>query len=55
MKKRERILSFKMSQKLSASDIEGVAAAGMTSYMTANGTYDSRSGWDSCVDFTVDL
>ncbi len=53
--KKERILAFKMSQKLSASDIEGVAAAGMTSYVTANGTYSSGSGWDPSIDFSIDL
>jgi hypothetical protein len=53
--KKERILSFKMSQKLSASDIESVAAAGMTSYLTAHGTFNSGSGWDPSIDFTIDL
>jgi hypothetical protein len=53
--KRERILSFQMSEKLSAADIEGVAAAGMTSYATADGTYKSTTGWDTGIDFSIDM
>ncbi len=52
--KKERILAFKQSQKLSLADLENVSAAGMTGYTTANGSYSSGQGWDSTVDFTMD-
>ena len=49
--KKERILSYKMSQKLSIEDLQDVSAAGFTSVMTQNGTYDRQRGtgdpsWD---------
>jgi hypothetical protein len=53
--KKERILSFQMSQKLSGADIEAVAAAGQTSYLTAGGTYGRGTGGDASLDWTLDL
>lgn len=51
----ERILSYKMSQKLTKEDLESVSAAGMTSTTTAHGSYSPQTGWDSSVDITVDF
>jgi len=50
--KKERILSYKMSQKLTTEDLHDVSAAGFTSIMTQNATYDPRSG---TVDPAVDV
>jgi hypothetical protein len=52
---KERILSHQFSQRLSISDLEGVSAAGMTTYMTAHASGQSGSGVDYQVDITVDF
>ncbi len=49
----ERILSHKMSKKLSVKELEDVSAAG-TSVATAHATY-GPSGADVDADVTVDL
>ena len=51
----ERILSFNRSKKLSIEELEGISAAGMTSYMTGNGSYGSPGGMDGAIDVTIDL
>lgn len=52
--KKERILSFQMSEKLSAIDVESVSAAGMTSYVSGQGSY-KNGYWDASIDWTVDV
>lgn len=52
--KNERILSHKLSQKLSAEEIEGVSASG-TSVATANATYSPHGGTDVNADVTIDM
>lgn len=52
--KNERILSYKVSQKLSVEDLQEVSAAGMTSFLTANATHGAQ-GWDPSIDVQVDF
>lgn len=52
---KERILSFGRSKQLSAEELQSVSAAGMTSVMTANGSYNPQAGFDSTLDLTLDL
>jgi len=49
----ERILSHKLSKKLSVDELENVSAAG-TSVATAHGTY-GPSGTDVDADINIDL
>lgn len=49
----ERILSYSLSKKLSASELENVSAAG-TSVATAHATY-GPNGTDIDADVTIDL
>ena len=52
----ERVLSFRKSTKLNREQAQNVSAAAMTSYVTANATYDSRTrSWDPSIDATIDL
>lgn len=51
--KNERILSHKLSRKLTATEIEGVSASG-TSVATANVTY-GKTGTDVVADVTIDM
>ena len=53
--KNQRILSYKMSRKLSEKDLQSISAGGMTNVATANGTYSSQTGWDTGIDVTIDL
>ena len=48
--KNERILSYKMSQKLSVEDIQDISAAGWTSMVTAGGTRDRHGNSDDTWD-----
>ncbi len=52
--KKERILSHKMSQKLTAEDLEGVSASG-TSVATASATYSRSGGTDMNADVNIDM
>jgi hypothetical protein len=52
--KNERILSYKMSQKLSVAELQSVSAAGLTNYWTSNATY-SATGMDGSIDVTIDV
>ena len=51
----ERILSYKMSKQLNEEDLQSVSAAGVTSTATANGTYNSQTGYDASADVTLDV
>jgi hypothetical protein len=52
--KNERILSFKMSQRMSKEELQEVSAAGQTNAWTANGTYHGGA-WDGCIDVSIDM
>lgn len=52
--KNERILSHKMSKKLTADEIEGVSASG-TSVATATATYSRSGGGDINADVNIDM
>jgi exoribonuclease II len=50
----ERILSYKVAKQLTDEDMAKISAAGVTSTATANGTYNSHTGYDASVDVTID-
>lgn len=50
----ERILSHKMSQRLTDNELQNVSAAG-TTIATANATYSPGSGADVNADISVDM
>jgi hypothetical protein len=52
--KNERILSYKVAQKLSPQDLESVSAAG-TSQATGTITYTFPTGVDGNLDVTYDM
>ena len=52
--KKERILSHKMSQRLTFDEISGVSASG-TSNATVTGTYSSQTGADVTADVNIDM
>jgi hypothetical protein len=54
--KNERTLSFQMSKAISKEELENVSGSvSQTNSWTANGSYDPRSGWDGCLDVTIDM
>jgi hypothetical protein len=50
---KERILSYKMSQKLTKENLAEISAAGLTNTVTGNGTY-TPAGWDGTIDAVWD-
>jgi hypothetical protein len=52
--KKERIMSYQMSQKITKEEMESVSAAGSTNSWTANGTY-SNGQFDGCIDVSIDM
>lgn len=51
----ERILSYSMAHRLSAEDVSKISAAGLTNYVTANGSYVPPHTYDSTIDVTLDF
>jgi len=52
--KNERILSHKMSQKLTAEEVDGISASG-TTVATGSATYSRAGGTDMNADVNVDM
>jgi hypothetical protein len=52
--KKERTLSYAMSQKLTEKDLQSVSAADGTIRGTSEVTYKSGSGWDTAIDVAND-
>ena len=52
--KNERILSHKMSKKLTVEELEGVSASG-TSVATGTATYSRSGGADVNADVNIDM
>ena len=50
----ERILSHKMSKRLSTKELEEISEAG-TSFLTGGATYSPRGGCDGSADVTYDF
>lgn len=51
--KKERILPYKMSQKLNEKELQSISASG-TTQATAEATYTPQSGVDVKADVTID-
>jgi hypothetical protein len=53
--KKERILSYKLSQKITEEELESLSVAGGTSHGTGGGTYSPGGGSDGQVDWVQDF